>query len=186
MVHGKALAILKPWTKIENHSTVRIVIDGEYMECEKLDDKTIAPKFGERERKVNFGDKDTWVDIPDDTVCFLRTLVEAQVQNLYDDPVAFQTDGDDGIRLGVAMEMSFLKNSCAALNLDWDEVVQQESTEYERERIDAIHDTTTLKFSIEPQEGCGKFSSQREPDDDGSAWWEAQLAKARENDPEVK
>lgn len=88
------------------------------------------------------------VPMSDQTVCYLRCLVEAQIQALYDDPNGFAVDfgeaGNQGhslaerIKIGVKQELHELREACNALRLEFDEVVKQEATPTEINRLQQI------------------------------------------------
>lgn len=111
-----------------------------------------AVRMRSNEHQVAKGDKydNDQFTVPMDgqALCYLRCLVERDVQMLYDDPNGQEVDfGEAGnaehsrterLRIGVAMQLQMMKNAAAALHLDWDEVVAQESTDFERVRIEQI------------------------------------------------
>ena len=104
------------------------------------------------EHQVGKGDKyeDDQFTVPMDgqVLCRLRCMVEEAVQMLYYNPNDHAVDyGEVGnakykmkelIQHGVVMALDVLKKTAETLHLDWDEVVQQESTDFERVRIDQI------------------------------------------------
>lgn len=129
--------------------SVEIGYDGEINEHVLREAETRQRSVRDQVAKgATYNEDEFNVPMDGQVLCYLRCVVERDVQNLYDDPeglaVSFGEEGDKKYTLaqrtaiGVAQQLDILKKAVATLHLDWDEVVEQESTPFERSRIEQI------------------------------------------------
>lgn len=80
------------------------------------------------------------VPLDGNVVCYLRMLIERDVQAFYDDPYGVCYDPSTTLTLGTSIRMQYwqLRRACHQLKIDWDEVVQQEANPVEIKRMDEL------------------------------------------------